>query len=121
MYLQPAGVDIEEVVGSCSPGPQSVHGPIVADDRPTSPYSGHRVYLLEVPVGSEIDLRDCYRLRPGVSHADVGGQGEVIGPNTAVLPLHPHRATLTAVGASLVAVAFVLAGRALHGSSLGRR
>jgi hypothetical protein len=59
-----AGTEISAVVQACQPVGEAV------EVRPNK-------FRVDVPVGSEIALRDCYRAQPGVSQAELGLQGMV--------------------------------------------
>ena len=70
------GVDIQPVLAACQPLGEVLE------------VSGLD-YLIAVRVGSEIALRDCYALQPGVGHADLPGFGSVT-PDGAMPPVRSN-------------------------------
>ncbi len=91
--LAPGYSDIEPVIAACQPEA------VVMQQAPERSAADDTLgFQLRVPRGSEIDLRDCYRLQVGVASAELGYFGQLL--ETAV-PRAGHPAWL--VGAIAVA------------------
>ena len=102
--------DIQPVLDACPPAPEFVPEPVISDTPFTE---GQRIYALHVPVGAEIELRDCYLEQDGVADAVLGGLGELT-PSTAAeppgTPFGPLGWSLLGLGAP-VAIRRFLIGR----------
>ncbi|HEX2766553.1 MAG TPA: hypothetical protein VHR55_07970 [Candidatus Limnocylindria bacterium] len=99
LYLEPSA-DVDVVLDACDPPPLSVTAS--GSDAAT----GTLIYHLEVPMGSELDLRECYEAQIGTEAAELYGVGELT-PNTAV----PPPSSWVAVGLLLLCGAALLAWR----------
>ena len=95
--LDPDGPErIEPVIAACEPPAHSVTGGTERDA-----VYGRLGYHVEVPVGNEIALRDCYAEQRGVWSATLAGVGELT-PDTATRAGPSLSAVAMTVGALLV-------------------
>ena len=106
LYVE-AAADVNAIVEACQPPPQRIS--YVGSDAA----NGTLIYALTVPVGSELQLIDCYNAQTGTDSAELVGFGEV-SPDTAMANderFLPLGVVLLLLGSL---VGFVALGAGLH-------
>lgn len=77
LYVEPAA-NVNAIVEACEPTPQDI------DFLGSDAANGTLIYRLAVPVGSELQLVDCYNAQAGTDSAELIGFGQ-LSPDTAMI------------------------------------
>lgn len=100
LYVEPAA-DAQSIVAACDPQPGEMT--YVGSDAA----NGTLIYRLSVPVGSELQLAQCYETQPGTDSAELFGFGEV-SPDTAM----PRQWDPASTAGTLLLIVGVMGGAA---------